>query len=303
MDSRASPGERKVAGAMSSEVVHLPFSFEVRTGDVVRGDIWRPDAAVPGAAMVVCHGFKGFKDWGFFPYVAEELARRTSCLTASFNFTGCGVGADLETFTDLEGFSRNTISRELEDLEAVLDRLAAGRCGDVEVPGAARFGLLGHSRGGATCILEAATRSQVRGLVTWSAIAGLERYEEMYGERWDAGEVVEIPNARTGQMMPLRRNVLDDLRANRARLDVVAAARTLRIPWLIVHGLEDESVPFSDATRLAEAGGSRAAVMTVEGAGHTFGSGHPFPGTNDALEKVVERSSDLLRRCLTGVAA
>jgi uncharacterized protein len=288
---------------VSREVLHQPFAFEIRTGDVIRGDVWRPDAPVPGAAVVVCHGFKGFKDWGFFPYLAEEMARRTGCLTASFNFTGCGVGEDLETFTDLEGFSRNTISRELGDLEAVLDRLAAGRCGDVQVPPADRFGLLGHSRGGATCILEAATRSQVRGLVTWAAIAGLERYVALYGERWDAGQVVEIPNARTGQMMPLRRNVLDDLRANRDRLDVLAAARTLRVPWLVVHGTEDESVPFSDAAMLAEAGADHAAVMAVEGAGHTFGSGHPFAGTSEALEKIIERSADLLRRCLAGAGA
>jgi hypothetical protein len=38
--------------------------------------------------------------------------------------------------------------------------------------------------------------------------------------------------------------------------------------------------------------------MAVDGAGHTFGSGHPFAGTNDALERIVERSADLLRRCV-----
>jgi len=288
---------------VSRSVERFPFQLEVRPGDTLRGDLWRPDAPAAGAAIVVCHGFKGFKDWGFFPYVAEELARHTGCVTASFNFTGSGVRDEIETFTDLEGFSRNTISRELEDLEAVLDRLGSGRAGEARFPSAHRFGLLGHSRGGATCILKTATRSQVRGLVTWAAIAGFDRYVDMFGPRWEAGEVVEIPNARTGQMMPLRRNFLDDLRANPERLDVLAAARSLDVPWLVVHGTRDESVPFADAELLAEAGGPRAMMMMVEGAGHTFGSGHPFAGTNDHLERIVERSGDLLRRCLAPEAS
>lgn len=288
---------------MSRTVDRTPFVAEVRRGEPLRGDVWGPGERTSGAAIVICHGFKGFKDWGFFPYLCEELARRTGCVAIGFNFTGSGIGEDLETFTDLEAFSRNTIGRELEDLSVVLDGLAAGRLGEVEVPPVRRLGLLGHSRGGATCLLAAAAASRVRALVTWSAIASLERYVEAYGDAWDAGEVVEIVNARTGQNMPLRRNVLDDLRAHADRRDLLLAASSLHVPWLIVHGTVDESVPFSDATHLAEAAGERASVMAVEGAGHTFGARHPFGGTNDRLERVIERSADVLGRALAGSSA
>jgi pimeloyl-ACP methyl ester carboxylesterase len=288
---------------VSGSVERAPFTLEIRPGDILRGDLWRPESPAPGAAIVVCHGFKGFKDWGFFPYLSEELAHRTGCRTVSFNFTGSGIGEDLESFTELDAFSRNTISRELEDLEAVLDRLGAGRLGDVRTEPVGRFGLLGHSRGGATCLLEAATRSQVRALVTWAAIASVERYAEMFADRWEAGEVAEVLNSRTGQVMPIRRNVLDDIRANRDRRDLLAAARALRVPWLLAHGTADESVPFDDALTLAEAGSPRAALMAVEGAGHTFGAGHPFVGTNEKLEQMVERSADIFRRSLVEEAS
>jgi len=33
-------------------------------------------APVPVGAVLVVHGFKGFKDWGFFPYLCEAFAGR-----------------------------------------------------------------------------------------------------------------------------------------------------------------------------------------------------------------------------------
>lgn len=283
---------------MSEEVRRRPFVFPVRMDDLLRGDLWEPAASEPAEVIVVCHGFKGFKDWGFFPYVAEELARRVRRRTVSFNFTGSGVGERLEEFTELEKFARNTFTREREDLGAVLDRLSAGSLGGVETEPARHFGLLGHSRGGATALLEAATRSRVRGLVTWSAIAGVERYEAEYAPRWEAGETVHIENARTGQRMPLERNILDDIRANRERLDLERAAASLRVPYLIVHGVEDASVPPAAAERLQRATGTIGELSLIEEAGHTYGAGHPFEGSNPQLEEAIERSAEHLRRTL-----
>ena len=280
-----------------------PTPFRLRPpGADLRGD-YRPGAPIEGAgaspaddaALVVCHGFKGFKDWGFFPYLCEQLAERTGIPVVSFNFDGSGVRDS--DFDDLEAFSRNTFSCELQDLEAILDGLAAGRLGDLEVPPARRFGLLGHSRGGATCILKAGLRSQVRGVVTWASISSVTRYES-FADRWDAGETVIIPNTRTKQDMPLERNVLDDMRANRERLDVLGSAACLRIPVAVVHGTADESVPFSDARRIADAVGDLARLVGVDGGTHTFQAGHPFAGTTPELEEAIDASVELFTRAL-----
>jgi len=248
-----------------------------------------------GAALVVCHGFKGFRDWGFFPHLCEQLAERTGIPVVSFNFDGSGVRDS--DFDDLEAFSHNTFSRELWDLEAILDGLAAGRLGNVDVAPATRFGLLGHSRGGATCILKAGLRSQVQALVTWASISSVTRYEG-FADRWDAGETVIIPNARTKQDMPLERNVLDDMRANRERLDVLGSAASLRIPVTVVHGTADESVPFSDAWRIADAVGDLARLVGVDGGTHTFQAGHPFQGTTPELDEAIDASVELFTRAL-----
>ncbi|MFV1988878.1 MAG: alpha/beta hydrolase [Gemmatimonadota bacterium] len=270
------------------------FQLTVPGADL-RGDIRIPEGSPTDAAIVVCHGFKGFKDWGFFPYLSEQLATRTGLPTVSFSFDGSGVRE--WDFDDLGAFSTNTFTRELFDLEAILDGLAVGRLGDTEVPVAGSFGLFGHSRGGATVILKAAARRQVKALSTWAAISSVDRYQ-VFRDAWDRGETAIIPNMRTGQDMPLERNVLDDTNANGPRLDVLASAAALRVPFAIVHGAVDEAVPLTDAEALAEAAGDVATLTIVETANHVFGGKHPFEGSNPDLERAIEASADAFRRGL-----
>ncbi|MDH3734462.1 MAG: alpha/beta hydrolase [Gemmatimonadota bacterium] len=272
-----------------------PFRLVVPGADL-RGDIWIPDEIATDAAIVVCHGFKGFKDWGFFPYLTEQLALRTSLPAVCFSFEGSGVRE--RDFDDLTAFSTNTFTRELFDLEAVLDGLCVGRLGETDVPAVTRFGLLGHSRGGATVILKAATRRQVEAVSTWAAISSVDRYQA-FRSAWDRGETPVIPNMRTGQDMPLERNVLDDMLANGPRLDVLAAAAALEVPTAIVHGDEDESVPFADAEALAGAAADFATLTKIEGGSHGFGAVHPFAGSNPGFERAIEASVEAFRKGLT----
>jgi pimeloyl-ACP methyl ester carboxylesterase len=275
-------------------VERRPFRLMLPGADL-RGDAWIPDEIATDAAIVVCHGFKGFKDWGFFPYLSEELARRVSLPTVCFSFDGSGVRD--RDFDDLPAFSMNTFTRELFDLEAVLDGLAVGMLGDTVVPPARSFGLLGHSRGGATVVLKAAVRQQVRALSTWAAISSVDRYQ-VFRDRWDRGETAVIPNTRTGQEMPLERNVLDDVLANGPRLDVLASAAAIRVPFAIVHGDADQSVPMSDAEELAEAASAVGTLTRIEGGDHGFGAKHPWAGSNPSFELAIDASVAAFRRGL-----
>lgn len=276
------------------QLLRVPFEVPV-AGGLLRGDIRFPgDASSPPGGrtkrlIIVCHGFKGFKDWGFFPYLAENLATRADAAVVSFNFSGSGIGPDMENFTDLEGFAHNTFSREVKDLEAILDGLRAGRLGEVRVAPPDSVGVLGHSRGAAAAILVGAVRPEVRAVVTWAGIGSVFRYEEWFSESFGERDMMEVLNARTGQRLPLRRDVLDDLRANRGALDMEAAAGRLGPTLLIVHGTADEAVPVAEAHSLAAAAAT-AELAIIEGASHTMDASHPFPGTNSRLEEAVSRS-------------
>jgi uncharacterized protein len=242
----------------------------------------------PRPAIVVAHGFKGFKDWGMFPPLAERLAR-AGFSTVTFNVTGSGVD-DTGEFVWPERFARNTFSAELRDLGILMDALVRGELG-LRPP--TTIGLVGHSRGGGTAVLHAARDRRVQALVTWAAISGVQRWSPPEVQEWRAKGEKEILNARTGQRLPLSTDILDDVERNgHGSLDILAAAGRLQIPWLIAHGTEDESVPHAEAEAL------RAACplptvrrLSIEGAGHTFGAGHPWdPRQHDtpALRRVFD---------------
>jgi pimeloyl-ACP methyl ester carboxylesterase len=227
----------------------------------------------PRPAIVVVHGFKGFKDWGMFPPLAERLAR-AGFATVTFNLSGSGVD-DTGEFTWPDRFGHDTFSIELHDLGQVMDALARGELG-VRPPTA--VGLVGHSRGGGIGVLHAKRDRRVQALVTWAAISSVERWSPREVLEWRERGVNEIVNTRTGQRLPLFTDVLDDVERNASgSLSILGAAARLQIPWLIAHGTEDEAVSHLESEALRAASPlPTTRLLAIEGAGHTFGAGHPW---------------------------
>ena len=238
-------------------------------------DVRAGGRSAPRPAVVVMHGFKGFKDWGLWPVLAERLAR-AGFSAVTFNLSGSGVD-DAGEFVFPERFGHNTYSAELQDLRRVMDLLAAGNLG-VSPPTA--IGLLGHSRGGGMSVLFAAADPRVRALVTWAAISSVERWPETTRAAWRKAGVLRVENARTKQVLPQYPDVLDDIERNAGSLDIEAAAARIAVPWLIVHGGEDEAVPLLEGERLAAAApAAMTRFLAVPAAGHTFGAAHPMPAS------------------------
>lgn len=255
---------------------------------VVRGRIDAPDGAGPFPFVLVLHGFKGFMDWGFFPELTRRLAG-AGMVAIRFNMSGSGVGDDLGTFSDEEGFARNTCTRELEDTARVRAFVDAGGVPEADV---ARAGLFGHSLGGGIALLHAnerAERGAYRGIVTWAAVARLERFDEATLARWRRDGRLFVHNARTGQDHRLDLGWLADLEANGARFDVPVACARSRTPTLLVHGTADEAVPFAEGQTLAAAlAPDVGRLLGIEGAGHTFGATHPLRGVHGDLARAFD---------------
>jgi uncharacterized protein len=235
-------------------------------------------------AVLILHGFKGFKDWGMFPHLAERLAL-AGFTAVSPNLSGSGVD-DAGEFTLPDRFGHNTFSAELQDVGRVLDSLTEGELG---VPPPSTLGLLGHSRGGGIAVLQTARDPRIRALVTWSAISQVGRWPQEQRDAWRATGHIEIQNARTGQILPLYTDVLDDIEQNAESLDIETAAGQIGVPWLIIHGTEDESVGFSEAELLKMASSrKKTRLLPIERGGHTFGATHPWRSTTPQLDAVFD---------------
>lgn len=230
--------------------------------------------------VLVLHGFKGFRRWGFFPALGQRLADEGfTALVVDFSHNG----VEERDFDRLDLFLLDTYARHQEDLDAVIDSLG------LDEPA-----VVGHSRGGTDAILLAARRPEVRAVCALAAVADTRREPPDAEEKLRSLGYYPFVNARTGQIMPVARTQFDDARLR----DVPAAARALAPrPLLLVHGDADESVPSDDLETLARAHGS-AETFVVEGAGHTFGARHPLTAVPAALASVFDRVADFLRRTL-----
>jgi uncharacterized protein len=252
-------------------------------GDILI-DVRAAGRDAPRPAVVVVHGFKGFKDWGLWPSLAERLAR-AGFSAVTLNLSGSGVD-DAGEFVFPERFGHNTFSAELQDLRRVLDALAAGELG---VARPAAIGLLGHSRGGGIAILQTASDPRIRALVTWAAISTVDRWPSASRAAWRAAGASQVENARTHQVLPLYTDVLDDIERNGAALDIQGAAGRIAVPWLIVHGTGDEAVPLAEGRLLASvAPPTTTRLLVIERAGHTFGAAHPWTGATPELERALD---------------
>ena len=250
---------------------------------VIRGEV--RIAPNPRGSVVLVHGFKGFARFAFFPWLADQLVA-AGFTTLTFNFSGSGVGEDMETFSDPEAFAENTYTRELQDLSLVLaESERRGWTGP-------QFGLFGHSRGGAVALLHAARDARVRALVTWASIGSVVRWTDDEMTEWRARGHLDVPNSRTGQVFQLTTALLDETGEHHlGRLNLRVAAATLLCPWLIVHGDADETVPFAEGEQLLAASERRATLVRIAGGTHTFNVAHgmttPSPQLREATDATV----------------
>ena len=265
----------------------MPFQVDVRL----------PEGGGTSPVIIVCHGFKGFKNFAFFPYLSQKLCGQGFAVV-TMNFSGNGIGTDPEHFTELDKFAQNTISQELDDLDAVLQGIGSGVL--VGTPGAGpRVGIMGHSRGGCTAIVKASLDPRLQCLVTWASPAALGRYSDELLRQWKEDGRSNFINARTKQDMFVNYSYLEDIQANRERYSLDLAVSQLTIPYLTVHGTQDESVPVDAARRLhSYAKTGQAELALVDGGTHTLGTKHPFAGSTPALDQAIDRTAAWFHRWL-----
>ena len=278
-------------------MIERTVSLTNRRGLPFQADVRLPDGPGVTPVLIICHGFKGFKDFAFFPHVSRKLCDQGFAVV-TMNFSGNGIGDDPLNFTALDRFERNTIGQELDDVTTVLDGIADGTLlgarGDAQ-----RIGIMGHSRGGCTAIVKASEDLRLKCLATWASPAALGRYSAEVLRQWKEDGRFNFVNARTKQDMFVNYAYVEDIQAHRERYSLDLAVSRLAIPYLTVHGTADESVAVEAAHRLhGYAKTGQAELALVDGGTHTFGTKHPFESSTPALEQAVDRTAAWFRRWL-----
>lgn len=276
-------------------IIHRQHAWQASDGEMLAMDIRMPTGGASLPVIVVAHGFKGFKDWGFFPWACEALAQ-LGFFVVNFNFSHNGVEGNGTEFTRLDKFAANTFSREIHELREVIDAVELGALPLLENADITRIYTVGHSRGGGIVLLEGADDPRVGKVATWAAVSTFRRYTPSQQERWRRDGYIEAKNARTGQMMRLNIELLDDLENNPVQMDIEGATARLHRPLLILHGDMDFSVERTNGERLYEVSDkNHTQFVVIPKTGHTFGVVHPFEGTTNALNSVVKETAEFFQ--------
>ena len=245
-------------------------------------------------AVLIMHGFKGFKDYAFLPQIAERLAR-AGFTAVTFSVSGSGVDEHGQ-FATPERFAKNTYTREMGDIGIVLRALQARELG---VSSPTSIGMIGHSRGGGVALCFARETPEIAALVTWAAMATVRRYSDAFVELWRKRGRIEVENVRTQQQLPMDFEIVEDVLANGDRFDIRVAAAALERPWLLIHGTDDETIPLAEGRELAAlATAPEFEMLFIEGASHTFGARHPWIGHTKETEQMFSATVSFLSRHL-----
>lgn len=246
-------------------------------------DLFLPEitGSYPLDVTVYCHGFKGFKDWGFVPHIHEYLVTENRALI-TFNYSHNGVYR--RDFDRLDLFSENTIGQELRDMESVAKWIGEeGK--EIYNLHPEHIDWIGHSRGGGNVwVFSALHPEYVRKMVTWASIHDYEQlFSKLDKKFWQESGIVEIENARTKQQMPLKWMIYEEFLHHKEEYDILGAARSCGKSAMIIHGQNDVSVPINSASKLAEAC-QHAIYIPIENQDHTFGCSHPMLSLAEATD-------------------
>ena len=206
--------------------------------------------------VVIGHGVTGNKDRPALIALAEGLAAAgISVLRFSFSGNGGSDGA----FTD------STITKEIADLGNVIDALDGYNVCYV-----------GHSMGGAVGVLRASADERIQLLVSLAGMVHTKAFAQReFGDVTpNEGFMWDEPDC------PLSQAYMDEM----AAIDSVAkSASKFAVPWLLVHGTEDDIVPIEDSHDILQYANEETELLELPGVDHVFSG----DSTAIMVEKVV----------------
>lgn len=257
-------------------MAHADWKIQGSVGEAMHGTTNEPDST-PTGIILIAHGFKGYKDYGMFPWLAHQLAKYGK-IVHRFNFSHSGMTAGDGPFERPDLFERDTWNRQVEDLAILTKEL--NRDG---MP----MTLLGHSRGGVSCLLAVGRGvAEVDGVITLSAPATCNPLTPEMQQTLLKQGFIESPSSRTEQKLHVGRSFLQEQLDDPENHDLLALVTGIRSPILVIHGETDPTVSVESAVSITEAGQDTTLVRIQDG-DHVYNTPNPFPESATPSEQLA----------------
>jgi len=261
-------------------------------------DVFYEENSKQKPIIIFCHGYKGFKDWGSWNLMAETYAKAGFCFI-KFNFShNGGIAEQPIDFPDLEAFGSNNLTKELDDLESVINWIFENYASNKEID-TSNISLIGHSRGGGIVAIKAEEDHRITNLISLASVSDYKsRFPKGdYLKQWKKEGVMYVENGRTKQQMPHYIQFFEDFIQNEERLTIKRAVSNLKIPHLIIHGNQDPTVLVEEAKTLHQ-WNPNSTLQIIEDANHVFETKHPWIESSMplALKTVVTNCINFLKQ-------
>lgn len=260
----------------------MDFNIPLKGGHMLRCSRF-PAQGEAASLIIIAHGYKGFKDWGMFPYVAEQLSKHHEVVT--FNFSHNGIGDNPFEFTELERFAVNTYERELNDIDSLIAHLRQ----EEKLRSLPLF-LLGHSRGAGVSLVYALDHPDaVTGVLSWNGVTNLDVFSDSEKREMRENGRSYVLNGRTGQQMPLDVAILKDMDRQHERYNILGRISSATFKIALIQGSDDGAHLRHGSSQLVSI---RPDIpwIHIPGGNHTFNAVHPFQGTTAPLEEALKAS-------------
>lgn len=268
--------------------------FEIfnEVGDLIKGDLRLPQTTTSSPLIIFSHGFKGFRNWSFIPYVCERFAK-SGFAVINLDYSLNGIADDVRQVYDDSVFRRNKVSVEVSDLSKLISLIENKSFNLTELYSHwnGEIYLVGHSLGGAISIFVAGKFSVVKKISLWASISKLDRNTQRQKDIWKERGYNEIAIASTGQKLHLDYNYIEDKDKSFSEGAIIKAMENLIIPVQIIQPGTDLSVKMQEALELKSTENDirKRELIVIEKSGHTFNCRHPLAEEpSEAIKRAIE---------------
>ena len=232
--------------------------FRSSKGYKLCGILSNPSGDKSQPIIVMCHGFSTSKDGRTYVGL-EDILNRKKFSTFRFDFFGHG---------ESEGrFEEITLSEAVDDVKCAICY--------VKDSGYEKIGLVGSSFGGFVSIVTAGQSEDLYVLALKSPVSDymgllIARDQGLDIRTWKEEGFIAVKGA-DGQGLKLNYTFFEDAE----RIEGYSYARKIKVPTLIVHGNQDETVPL-EQSRKAAGLIPESRLEIIEGADHVYSNPKHF---------------------------
>jgi len=225
--------------------------FSINSGDaIIHGDIHHAEHRTCPILLII-HGFRGSKNWGFFPTIAEEFALNGS-IVVSWNMSLSGYSKNAQYIDQPDNFARNTITQEIRDTQSIIDSILHDDhilSNDLRSKWNGDIHVLGHSRGGGVGILISEKNQSIKKLALWNTISRFGRFTERQKKLWSESDTFPIDETEDGIIIAMNYTYISDLELHGEEYSPLRAISEVSADILIIHAEQDMTVPCQNRFR------------------------------------------------------